>query len=261
MKLTLYRVDAFTDKLFSGNPTAVCPLDSWLSDELMKNIAAENNLSATAFFIKEGNDFHIRWFTPTIELNLNGNATLATSHILVSHLGYKGNEIKFNSRSGMLTVKKEGDHFTLNFPADEYELVKTPAELAISLNIKPSECYKGKSDYMLVYPTEQDIIKLKPSFAMMAMVDSRGVIVTAPGIKTDFVSRFFAPQNGIDEDHVTGSAHTTLIPYWSARLNKKELKAEQLSARKGFLNCVNLGKRIELSGKAFTYLKGEIEVV
>jgi PhzF family phenazine biosynthesis protein len=262
MKQILYRVDAFTDKLFGGNPAAVCPLNNWLSNDLMLNIAIENNLSTTAFYIKEGNDFHIRWFTPKIELELNGNATLAAAHVLMEHEGYKGNEIHFNSLRGIVTVKKLGDYYTLNLPIDEYERVKTPAELSISLNIRPMECFKGKYDYMLVYPNEQDIPKIKPNFRAMSLVDTRGVIVTAPGAqggKTDFVSRFFAPQNGVEEDSVTGSAHTTLTQYWAEKLGKKEMNAIQLSTRKGHLKCSFLGDRIEISGQACTYLKGEIE--
>jgi PhzF family phenazine biosynthesis protein len=263
MKLTLYKVDAFTDKLFSGNPAAVCQLDRWLSPELMKSIAIENSLTTTAFFIKEGNGYNIRWFTPTIELDLNGNATIATAHVLMNHLGYTGNEINFNSRSGMLTVKKQDGYYILNLPADEYEREKTPAELSISLNIRTGECYKGKADYMLIYPNEQDILKLKPNFRVMSLVDSRGVIVTAPGApgsNIDFVLRFFAPQNAIDEDSVTGSAFATLIPYWAEKLNKKEMNAKQLSARRGFVKCHSLGNRVEISGKAKTYLQGEIEM-
>jgi PhzF family phenazine biosynthesis protein len=260
MKLTIYRADAFTDKLFSGNPAAICPLESWLSDETMHNIAMENNLSTTAFYIKTGNEYYIRWFTPAVELELNGNATLAAAHILMKHEGHTDKEIKFNSKSGLLTVKNLGDFYTLNFPADEYELVKTPAELSIALNMRPNECYKGKADYMLVYNNEDDILKLKPNFRAMSLVESRGVIVTAPGNKTDFVSRFFAPQNGVNEDSVTGSAHITLTPYWAKKLGKKELTAMQVSKRTGFLKCTDLGDRVEISGQAVTYLKGEISI-
>ena len=260
MKITMYRADAFTNGPFTGNPAAICPLQNWLSDETMRNIAMENNLSTTAFYIKEGNGYYIRWFTPTFELELNGNATLATAHILMQHEGHQENEIQFNSKSGLLTVKKLGDYLTLNFPADEYERVKTPAELSISLNIRPTECYQGKTDYMLVYNSEQDILKLKPNFRAMSLVDARGVIVTAPGTKSDFVSRFFAPQHGIKEDSVTGSAHVTLTPYWAEKLNKKDLTAIQLSKRTGHLKCTALGNRVEISGQAITYLKADIFV-
>ena len=261
MKLKFYHVDAFAEKLFSGNPAGVCPLDKWLSDDLMKTIAMENNLSETAFYVKDGEGYHIRWFTPGgIEVELCGHATLATSHVLFNHEGHTGSEIQFKSRSGILTVKQNGDKLTLNFPVDVYERVKTPAELSISLNIQPRECYKGRTDYMLVYEREDDIKKLNPNFTAMNMAEARGVICTAKGNSVDFVSRFFAPQSSIDEDPATGSAHTTLTPYWSGVLNKKELTAVQLSARKGYFRCVNLGSRIEISGKATTYLKGEIEL-
>ena len=261
MKLKVYHVDSFAEKLFSGNPAAVCPLTKWLSESEMKNIAMENNLAETAFYVKEGSNYHIRWFTAGgIEVDLCGHATLATAHILFNHEGHTGNELHFNSRSGILHVKKNGKELTLNFPTDEYELVKTPAELSISLNIHPRECYKGKTDYVLVFESEEQILKLKPNYTSMKLVEARGIICTAKGSNVDFVSRFFAPQSGIDEDPVTGSAHTTLTPYWSKVLDKKELSAVQLSDRKGYLKCVNLGDRIEISGKAVTYLVGDIEV-
>jgi PhzF family phenazine biosynthesis protein len=261
MKLKIYHIDAFAEKLFSGNPAAVCPLDKWLTDEQMKNIAMENNLAETAFYVKDGDAYHIRWFTPgAVEVELCGHATLATSFVLFNYEGHKGDEIKFNSRSGILKVTKNGDSLTLDFPVDEYERVKTPAELSIALNIHSKECYRGKTDYMLVYETEEEITKIKPNFMAFKMLDGRGVICTAKGNNVDFVSRFFAPQSGIDEDPVTGSAHTTLTPYWSGVLGKKELNAVQLSARKGYLKCVDKGQRIEISGKAKIYLKGEIEI-
>jgi PhzF family phenazine biosynthesis protein len=262
MKLKIYHIDAFADKLFAGNPAAVCPLEKWLTEPEMKNIAMENNLAETAFYVKEGDLINIRWFTAGgIEVDLCGHATLASAYVLFEHEGYKGNEIRLNSRSGILTVKKNGNDFTLNFPVDEYERVKTPGELSIALNIQPLECYKGKTDYMCVYENEEQILKLKPNFIAMMMVEGRGVICTSRGTKADFVSRFFAPQSGINEDPVTGSAHTTLTPYWSKILGKKELTALQLSARKGHLKCKDLGERIEISGHAKTYLKGEIEIL
>ncbi|HXP50132.1 MAG TPA: PhzF family phenazine biosynthesis protein [Bacteroidia bacterium] len=261
MKLRIYLLDAFAEKLFSGNPAAVCPLDSWLSDDMMKSIAMENNLAETAFYIKEGDNYLIRWFTPApLEVDLCGHATLAAAHVLFNFEGHKGDEISFNSRSGLLKVKKSGDSLTLDFPADEYEREKTPGELSIALNITTKECYKGKTDYMLVYENEDQIIQLKPNFTAMKLVDCRGIICTAKGKTADFVSRFFAPQAGINEDPVTGSAHTTLTPYWSGVLGKKEMNAVQLSARRGYLKCVDKGSRVEISGKVKTYLKGEIEI-
>lgn len=260
MELKIYQVDAFAEKLFTGNPAAVCPLLSWPSDETMKQIAMENNLAETAFYVKEAEGYHIRWFTPAIEVDLCGHATLATAHVLFEHEDFSGHEINFKSRSGILKVKRAGDYLTLDFPVDKYELVKTPGELAISLNIRPNECYRGKTDYMLVFEKEEYIKKLKPNYTSMKLVDGRGVICTAKGNSVDFVSRFFAPQSGIEEDPVTGSAHTTLTPYWSKVLGKKELTATQLSKRVGHLKCVDKGERIEISGRARTYLIGHIEI-
>ncbi|MGP8217556.1 MAG: PhzF family phenazine biosynthesis protein [Bacteroidia bacterium] len=261
MKLRIYLLDAFTDKLFSGNPAAIVPVEKPLSEETMKNIARENNLAETAFYTKNGNSYDIRWFTPeAIEVDLCGHATLAAAYVLFNYEGHKGNEINFNSlRSGVLNVKKNGDVITLNFPTDEYERVKTPAELSIALNITTKECYKGRTDYMLIYENEDQIRQLKPNLTAMKLVDCRGVACTARGKTADFVTRFFAPRAGVNEDPVTGSAHTTLTPYWSKALNKKELNAVQLSPRGGSLKCVYLGDRVEISGKVVTYLRGEIE--
>ena len=260
MKLKIYQADAFTDKLFSGNSAAVCPLDKWLPVPTMQGIASESNQSATAFYVKDSKGYHIRWFSPAAELHLCGQATLAASHILYTEEGYKSNEIHFNSQSGDLIVKKDGDYITLNFPIDEIERVKTPAELSIALNIKPVECFKGKMDYMLVYKNEKEILNLKPNFYAMSRIKARGFMCTAKGTKSDFVSRFFAPSHGINEDSVTGSAHTTMVPYWSKILGKKQLTAIQLSERKGHLKCADLGDRVELSGQARTYMRGEIEI-
>jgi len=261
MKLRFYHVDAFAEKLFSGNPAGVCPLDKWLSDDLLKAIAMENNLSETAFFVKEAEGYHIRWLTPGgLEVNLCGHATLATSHVLFNHEGFTGDEIQYISRSGILKVRKNEDRLTLNFPVDEYERVKTPAELAIALNIQPRECYRGKNDYMVVFEKEEDLKKLKPNFTGLNMSEAVGVICTAKGNSVDYVSRYLIPTGTINEDPATGSAHTTLTPYWSGVLNKKEMTCVQLSERKGYFRCVNLGDRIEISGKARTYLKGEINI-
>jgi PhzF family phenazine biosynthesis protein len=260
MKLKVYQVDAFTDKLFMGNPAVVIGLTKWLKPELLQNIASESSLAATAFYVKKGIGFDIRWYSPVAELHLCGHATLATAHVLFNHEGYKGKEISFHSKSGQLKVMKDAKFLTLDFPADEIERVKTPAELSISLNIRPIECYKGKMDYMLVYSSQADVLKLKPNMGSMSLVKARGVICTAKGDKSDFVSRFFAPSHNIPEDPVTGSAHTTLVPYWAKMLNKKELNAIQVSARKGILKCKYLGDRVELSGQATTYLIGEINI-
>jgi PhzF family phenazine biosynthesis protein len=260
MKFKVYQVDAFTDKLFSGNPAVICKLDKWLKPTVMQNIASESSLAATAFYVKKGKGFEIKWFSPTKELHLCGHATLAAAHVLFYHEGYMGKEIYFNSQSGLLQVRKESKFLTLNFPADKIERVKTPAEISIALNIRPIECFKGKMDYMLVFSKEADIVNLKPNFYAMSRLEARGVICTAKGNKSDFVSRFFAPTHGINEDPVTGSAHTTMVPYWANILGKKEFKAIQLSERKGHLKCAYLGNRVEISGEAKTYLKGEIEI-
>ena len=260
MKLKIYQADAFTDKLFSGNPAGVCPLSKWLPPATMQGIASESNLAATAFFVKEGKGFHIRWFSPIAELHLCGHATLAASHILFTEEGHTSDVIHFESKSGPLIVRMDGKFITLNFPADKYERVKTPAELSISLNIKPAECFKGQMDYMLIYKNEEEILELKPNFYAMKPIKARGFICTAKGSKSDFVSRFFAPSFGVDEDPVTGSAHTTMVPYWSDILKKKQLTAIQLSERRGYLKCADLGDRVELSGQARTYMRGEIEI-
>ncbi len=258
----MYQVDAFTEKLFGGNPAAVCILDKWLSDDLMQSIAAENNLAETAFIIKSDEGYDIRWLTPAVEVDLCGHATLASAHVVFNHLGHSSDEVVFHSgRSGILKVKKTGSLLTLDFPTDQFVKVDTPSNLAKGLGMQPVETYKGKTDYMAVFSSEADIVKLEPHFNVLAGVEARGIIVTAKGDTVDFVSRFFAPQSGIDEDPVTGSAHTTLTPYWAGVLGKTEMSAIQLSARKGHLTCKHLGTRVEISGHAVTYLVGEIEVV
>jgi len=259
MKLKIYQVDAFTDKVFSGNPAAVCPLDQWLDDELMQNIAMENNLAETAFYVKSGNEYHIRWFTPKLEVDLCGHATLAAAFVLFNFENHTDAEIRFHSpRSGELIVTRHGDSLTLNFPSDSIKPVELTSELTAGFNLKPVEAYKGKTDYMLVFENESLVKELIPEIDIIAKIAARGIIITAPGDTADFVSRFFAPQSGIDEDPVTGSAHTTLTPFWAKRLGKNELSAIQLSGRKGYLNCKYLNERVEISGQARLYLKGEI---
>ncbi len=260
MKLKLYQVDAFAEKLFSGNPAGVCPLEQWLPDDLMQNIAMENNLAETSFFVKEGDKYHIRWFTPLVEVDLCGHATLATSHVIFNYTGYGKDKIHFISRSGDLFVRKTGEIIILNFPTDKFERSETPIALVEGLGIAPLETYKGLTDFMLVYKDQEQIEKMQPDLRLLSRAISRGVIVTAKGNDCDFVSRFFAPRAGIDEDPVTGSAHTTMIPYWHKKLGKTEMTARQLSKRKGFLHCKYLDDRVEIGGKAQTYLSGEIEV-
>jgi len=261
MKLKIYQVDAFTDKVFSGNPAAVCPLDNWPDDSLMQKIAMENNLAETAFYVKTGNEYQIRWFTPTVEVDLCGHATLAAAFVLFNFENHREAEIRFHSpRSGELIVTKQGDFLTLNFPTDTFEPVELTSELTAGFNIMPVEAYKGKTDYMLVFENESQVKELIPEINLIGKIVARGIIITAPGDTADFVSRFFAPQSGVNEDPVTGSAHTTLTPYWAKRLGQKELSAIQLSSRKGWLNCKYLNERVEISGQARLYLKGEIDV-
>lgn len=259
MKLKIYQIDTFTDTLFTGNPAAVCQLDNWPANQVMQNIAMENNLAETAFFVKKGDRFEIRWFTPKVEVDLCGHATLASAYVLFRFGNYPGDSIDFYSpRSGKLRVTREGDRLTVDLPTDIYEEVPLSAELSAGFDIPPTRAFKGKTDYMLVYENESQVKNIQTDLSKIALVKGRGVIITAKGDKVDFVSRFFAPQSGIDEDPVTGSAHTTLIPYWSKVFGKTELSAIQLSERKGYLQCKLLGERVEVSGQARLYMEGDI---
>ena len=277
--MRIYQLDAFADQLFAGNPAAVVPLEEWLPDEQMQRIAAENNLAETAFYVKRGEvgHYHIRWFTPTVEVDLCGHATLATGYVvffLEDQAPDKAqlDQVFFESRSGTLKVCRGNNGWlTLDFPADVVQKpnLQPPALLA-SLKEKPVAVFKGKTDYMLVYDTQEQVEALSPDFREMSTIPARGVIVTAPGNPTDpepvdFVSRFFGPQSGIDEDPVTGSAHTTLVPYWAERLGKRELTTRQLSSRGGYLRCKLTGDetkpaRVDISGQVQLYLTGEIRV-
>jgi len=261
MKIKIYQIDAFTDKVFSGNPAAVCILNNYLDEQTMQKIASENNLAETAFVVKKENDFEIRWFTPSIEVDLCGHATLASAFVLYEHYNYQFDKIKFHSKkSGILIVKKENDFITLDFPTDNYKKINTPQILIDAFELEPIETYKGKTDYLLIFSSQKDIENIKPDLNLIKTAGGRGVIISAKGDKTDFVSRFFGPNVGINEDPVTGSAHTTLIPVWSRKLNKRILTAKQLSKRQGYLQCKYLGERVEISGKAVTYLIGEINI-
>lgn len=261
MEIEMYQVDAFTQQLFGGNPAAVCVLDEWLPETIMQAIATENNQSETAFIVENETGYDIRWFTPTIEVVLCGHATLAAAHVIFHHLDYSEDVIEFKSfYSGVLKVKRYNDLIALDFPTDTLEQISAPAALSEALGIEPMITYKGKTDYMAVLPSEQDVINLSPDFALLSTLDARGVIVTAQGTESDFVSRFFGPQSGIPEDPVTGSAHTSLTPYWANELGKKSLTAIQLSARKGHLWCTLADSRVEISGYAVLYMKGNINV-
>lgn len=262
MRLKIFQIDAFSDKIFSGNPAAVCILDNWISDELMQNIAGENNLAETAFAVKKEGRFEIRWFTPAIEVDLCGHATLATAYVLFHYFEIDSNKIEFYSpHSGVLSVEKnENNSLTLDFPADKLKETQAPDKLIDAIGKIPAKVFKGKTDYLFIYLSQKEIEEIKPDFKQLAKLDGRGIIVSARGNEVDFVSRFFAPQSGVDEDPVTGSAHTSLTPYWSEELNKTILTAKQLSKRGGELVCEFLVDRIKISGKAVLYLIGEIEI-
>ncbi len=261
MKLTIYQVDAFTDTVFKGNPAAVCPLGEWLPDEVMLNIAQENNLAETAFYVQKEDSIDIRWFTPAAEVDLCGHATLATAYVLRHCENYQQDIINFYSpRSGNLPVTVQKDRFVLNFPTDQITNVDLTDELLTATDKKPVAAFKGKTDYMLVFDQQEDIETLQPNLPLIAGIDARGIIVTAKGKEHDFVSRFFGPAVGVNEDPVTGSAHTTLTPYWASQLDKTELRAFQLSERGGEVHCRLLNDRVELAGNAVLYMKGEIYI-
>ena len=259
MKIKQYQVDAFADRVFEGNPAAVCPLDYWLDDKLLQSIAEENDLSETAFFVKDGEDFHLRWFTPVTEVDLCGHATLASAHILYEKLGYPTSVINFNTRSGVLSVKKEDDQLVMDFPACLPTLSEVTDQIVKGLGIRPIEVLKA-DDYLAVFDSEETIHSIDPNYAELELLDLRGIIVTAKGDDVDFVSRFFAPKYGIPEDPVTGSAHCELTPYWSEKFGKTELTAKQISKRGGSLKCKLVGNRVQLSGHAVTFLEGEITI-
>ncbi len=261
MKLKIFQVDAFSSKPFSGNPAAVCILDKWLDAELMQRIANENNLSETAFSVPVHDRYEIRWFTPEIEVDLCGHATLATAHILFNHMGISSARVEFDTlNSGRLFVEKNEKNLTLDFPTDTIEEMVVPEVIVTALNRSPLKAYRGKTDFMFIYASQSEIESLKPDFGLLAQMGGRGIIVTSMGDEANFVSRFFAPQTGINEDPVTGSAHTTLMPYWSGVLGKTRLTAQQLSARGGQLVCELLGDRVKISGEAVTYMEGEIYI-
>lgn len=259
MFIDLYQVDAFTSAVFGGNPAAVCPLPEWLPETLMQQVAMENNLSETAFFVPEEGRFGLRWFTPEVEVDLCGHATLAAAHVLFRELNLSTDLIRFDTLSGELTVQKNDQTLSMDFPANPAFPAELPDELRRGLGLEDAECYKSK-DYHLVLETRREVEDLDPDFHQLKKVDTRGIIVSAKGDEVDFVSRFFAPSVGIDEDPVTGSAHTTLTPYWSERLGKNELTARQISKRGGELTCRLSGDRVIIGGEAQTYLRGEIQI-
>lgn len=261
MKIPIYQIDAFTDKMFEGNPAAVCPLEKWPERNLMQNIAAENNLSETAFFVRSEEGYDMRWFTPTTEVDLCGHGTLAAGHVLFNHLEYKEEYIRFFTRSGRISVKKESDMIIMNFPSRIAEPIDAPEDLLEGLNLEtpPVKVLKDMN-YLVVLETSEQVKQVKPNFGVLSNINYAGIICTAPGNNHDFVSRYFAPYIGIYEDPATGSTHTTLTSYWAKELGKKELTARQVSRRGGTLFCKYLGERTEIGGKTKTYMKGEIDV-
>ncbi|MGE0118254.1 MAG: PhzF family phenazine biosynthesis protein [Dongiaceae bacterium] len=259
MQLSLYQVDAFTDRLFAGNPAAVCPLDTWLPDAAMQAIAAENNLSETAFFVPRGADYDLRWFTPTVETDLCGHATLASGFVVMTRLTPQRSSVRFHTRSGPLTVTRQGDMFAIDLPAQPPEPCAMPPNLVAALGRKPAQVL-GAVKYLAIYDSEEEVAALAPDLAAWAHADRDGVIVSALGRNCDFVSRYFAPHAGIPEDPVTGSAHCTLMPYWAKRLGKTRLHTRQISARGGELFCELKGDRVVIAGHAAFYLEGRIHV-
>ncbi|MEL6925543.1 MAG: PhzF family phenazine biosynthesis protein [Bacteroidota bacterium] len=260
MELTIYQIDAFADQIFAGNPAAVVPLKSWLPDELMQQIAAENNLSETAFYVPDGAGFHIRWFTPAIEVDLCGHATLASAYVLYEFQEYNQPVLHFNCRVGPLAVRKTAEGLCMDFPADTLERMEPPAHLAKALGTDVIDFFRGREDFLAIVDSEATIRTLRPDLRGLAQLQARGLLVSAPGIEKDFVSRCFFPQSGVDEDPVTGSAHTTMTPYWAQRLGKTKLEARQLSARGGNVRCELVGDRVLLTGNAHAYLRGTIFV-
>ena len=259
MKISIFQVDAFTSELFRGNPAAVCPLESWIDDNTLQLGASENNLSETAFFVRENDGYRIRWFTPVCEVDLCGHATLASAYIIFNEIDRTVSNIKFFSNSGKLSVTKDSDLILLDFPSLPPKISHNPENIYSAFNIKPTEVLQA-DDYLLIYDNQEKIENILPDLSILKEVDLRGVIVSSKGNDCDFVSRFFAPKYGIDEDPVTGSAHCTLIPYWSEKLGKKKLHAKQLSKRGGELFCEMKKNRVVISGHAVKYFSGEIEI-
>jgi PhzF family phenazine biosynthesis protein len=259
MKIPIYQIDAFASKVFSGNPAAVCPLDGWSDDELMQAVAAENNLSETAFFVPLEEDYHIRWFTPVAEVDLCGHATLASAYTIFRYIDPARTEVTFKSRSGPLRVYKQDDLLAMDFPSQPPAPCDASSALIQALGRKPSEVLCSE-DYFVVFPSEEDVRSLEPDMGRLKKVDLRAVIVTARGKDVDFVSRFFAPKYGVNEDPVTGAAHCALIPYWSRKQRKKELVANQVSKRGGELFCRDAGDRVVIAGRAVPYMEGVISI-
>jgi predicted PhzF superfamily epimerase YddE/YHI9 len=261
MRLPIYQVDAFAERLFGGNPAAVCPLPQWLPDATMQSIAAENNLAETAFFVRENGDYALRWFTPAVEVDLCGHATLASAHVVFAFLEPQRQSVGFRTlKAGTLTVARRADMLVMDFPSRPAVSTEPPPGLLAALGGKPREVLRAR-DLMVVYGSAAEVAALNPDFAALEKVDCWAAMATAPGEDgVDFVSRFFAPRQGIAEDPATGSSHCTLVPYWAKRLGKTELEARQLSRRVGALHCALNGDRVSIGGRAVLYLEGQITV-
>ncbi len=259
MKLPLYHVDAFAGRVFAGNPAAVVPLERWLDDHTLQAIAAENNLSETAFLVGGRGQYEIRWLTPTTEVDLCGHATLASAHVVFTTLEPGSKAVSFRSKSGPLIVTRDEDLLALDFPARPPQPLPVPEALVMAMGRKPREVFTAR-DVMAVFDTEEEVRSLLPDREGLAGLEYFAVIVTAPGHEVDFVSRFFAPRQGIPEDPVTGSAHCMLVPYWARRLGKPRLHALQVSPRGGELHCEDRGDRVKIAGRAVQYLEGTIEI-
>jgi PhzF family phenazine biosynthesis protein len=259
-RIPIYQVDAFAGRVFKGNPAAVCPLERWLADATLQAIAAENNLAATAFFVPQNGAYRLRWFTPLVEVDVCGHATLASAYVLFERLGRAGSEVVFHTRSGALAVRRDGARLALDFPARPGVRDTAPPGLADALGITPLETWRSPRDWMAVVGSEDEVRALAPRIERLATLDAHAFIVTAPGRDADFVSRFFAPSMGVPEDPVTGSAHCTLVPYWSERLGKTRHRALQVSKRGGELECELRGDRVIIAGRAALFLEGTIEI-
>jgi len=259
MQQKIYQIDAFATKTFEGNPAMVCPLDTWLSDELMQQIAQENNLSETAFFVKEKEGYHLRWFTPTAEVDMCGHATLASAYVLFECMEYDKDAIVFTTKSGELKVWKEKNRYVMDFPIQNIEPCDISKQIEKAFGMKPLATY-ASMDYIIVFENEDEVVNAKPNLALLKELDLRGVCITAKSKEYDFVTRFFAPKYGVDEDPVTGSAFTQLVSYWADALGKNVFDAKQVSARGGEVHCVVKGDRVEMSGRAVKYLEGVIEL-
>jgi PhzF family phenazine biosynthesis protein len=258
MKIPYYHVDAFSSRVFAGNPAGVCLLEQWLEDFILQAIAAENRLSETAFLVKKENHYALRWFTPKMEVDLCGHATLASAFVIFNYVDKPNEIVRFETKSGMLAVRRSGNLLSMDFPSRKASACMMPDHLIEGLQATPREVLRAPRDFLAVFESEQQIRSLQPDFEELKKLDCLGVIVTAPGLHSDFVSRFFAPNAGIPEDPVTGSAHCTLIPYWSERLGKPELHALQISERGGELFCTDDGDRVRIAGSAVIYLKGTL---